>query len=324
MVTKLKEMGYRVTLWVYPFVNTDSEVFAKESQYFIKAQNGSTAVNGWWNGNGAHVDFTNKKAQEWFVSRLKHIQNTTGIDSFKFDAGELGWVSRDFKLSDLSIEQTPVSLTQLYAQTVSQLGNLIETRVGYKTQDLPIFVRMLDKNSEWELAKNAVKTGEPIMRPIWWIAPNDVNTFSIEDQYLVGNDLLVAPVVTENARKRNIYLPSGQWQDHRGVLHTGPTTLVDFKAELNELPFFFIQKAPKHFPHSTKVILWSSFSSQLFRKSEIQLSIDRSGARSGNNSWRETEPNLMMWSNHSLILRGKSSRCYNLFKNKFYDTIGIK
>ncbi|CAG2182198.1 unnamed protein product [Oppiella nova] len=122
MVTKLKEMGYRVTLWVYPFVNTDSEVFAKESQYFIKAQNGSTAVNGWWNGNGAHVDFTNKKAQEWFVSRLKHIQNTTGIDSFKFDAGELGWVSRDFKLSDLSIEQTPVSLTQLYAQTVSQLG----------------------------------------------------------------------------------------------------------------------------------------------------------------------------------------------------------
>jgi alpha-glucosidase (family GH31 glycosyl hydrolase) len=206
---------------------------------------------------------------------------------------------------------------------------LIETRVGYKTQDLPIFVRMLDKNSEWgyngglqtliptalimsiggysfvlpdmiggnayknfpskdlyirwlqvntlmptlqfsitpwdykeasqevidisksmlklheqyspviiELAKNAVKTGEPIMRPIWWIAPNDVNTFSIEDQYLVGNDILVAPVVTENARKRNIYLPQGQWQDHRGVLHTGPTTLVDFKAELNELPFF--------------------------------------------------------------------------------------
>ncbi|CAG2109247.1 unnamed protein product [Medioppia subpectinata] len=76
------------------------------------------------------------------------------------------------------------------------------------------------------------------MRPIWWIAPNDPKAFLIDDQFLVGNDLLVAPVTTDKARKRDIYLPSGEWKDQRGVVHTGPQTLTDFKAELNELPYF--------------------------------------------------------------------------------------
>ncbi|CAG2109246.1 unnamed protein product [Medioppia subpectinata] len=336
MVTKLKDNGYRVTLWVYPFINADCDVFNKESQYLIKTQNNSIAVKDWWNGKGGHIDFTNKKAQQWFISRLQHIRDTTGIDSFKFDAGELGWISADFKFNDPVIDETPVTLTQLYAETAAQLGNMIETRVGCKTQHLPIFVRMLDKLSIWdyngglktliptalmmsiggysfvlpdmiggnaygnfpskelyirwlqlyirwlqvntlmptiqfsitpwdfkessqevidisksmlklheqftpliiELAKNSVKTGEPIMRPIWWIAPNDPKAFLIDDQFLVGNDLLVAPVTTDKARKRDIYLPSGEWKDQRGVVHTGPQTLTDFKADLNELPYF--------------------------------------------------------------------------------------
>jgi alpha-glucosidase (family GH31 glycosyl hydrolase) len=59
------------------------------------------------------------------------------------------------------------------------------------------------------------------MRPLWWVAPNDTNTFAIDDQFLLGNDLMVAPVVTDNTGKRNIYLPSGQWKDHKGVVHKG-------------------------------------------------------------------------------------------------------
>ncbi|CAG2107528.1 unnamed protein product, partial [Medioppia subpectinata] len=142
--------GYRVTLWVYPFINADCDVFNKESQYLIKTQNNSIAVKDWWNGKGGHIDFTNKKAQQWFVSRVQNIRDTTGIDSFKFDAGEWGWISRDFKLDDPSIQQTPLTLTQLYVETAAQLGNMIETRAAYNSQHLPIFVRMLDKLSVWD------------------------------------------------------------------------------------------------------------------------------------------------------------------------------
>ena len=88
------------------------------------------------------------------------------------------------------------------------------------------------------LAKNAVKTGEPIMRPLWWVAPKDTKTFTIGDQFLVGDDLLVAPVVTEHSRQRDIYLPEGQWRDHRGHVHQGSLTLSDFEVELHELPYF--------------------------------------------------------------------------------------
>ncbi|CAG2115530.1 unnamed protein product [Medioppia subpectinata] len=304
MVTKLKDNGYRVTLWVYPFINADCDVFNKESQYLIKTQNNSIAVKDWWNGKGGHIDFTNKKAQQWFISRLQHIKNTTGIDSFKFDAGELGWISADFKFNDPVINETPVTLTQLYAETASQLGvvypmassehfdpTALMMSIGGYSFVLPdmiggnaygnfpskeLYIRWLQVNTlmptiqfsitPWdfkessqevidisksmlklheqftpliiELAKNSVKTGEPIMRPIWWIAPNDPKAFLIDDQFFVGTDLLVAPVTTDKARKRDIYLPSGEWKDQRGVVHTGPQTLTDFKAELNELPYF--------------------------------------------------------------------------------------
>ncbi len=45
-----------------------------------------------------------------------------------------------------------------YARMASQLGNMIEVRVGSHTQDLPIFVRMLDKDSTWDIDNNGLKS----------------------------------------------------------------------------------------------------------------------------------------------------------------------
>lgn len=44
---------------------------------------------------------------------------------------------------------TPDEYTELYARLTARFGNRIEVRVGSHTQDLPIFVRMLDKDSTW-------------------------------------------------------------------------------------------------------------------------------------------------------------------------------
>lgn len=54
--------------------------------------NGSTDTK-WWNSNGsdekaAFIDFTKPAAAEWYVNRLKRLQEEAGIDSFKFDGGE--------------------------------------------------------------------------------------------------------------------------------------------------------------------------------------------------------------------------------------------
>ena len=60
----------------------------------------------------------------------------------------------------------------------------------------------------------AHETGLPPMRPLFVDFPGDPACWEVEDQFLLGGDLLVAPVVTEGARERAVYLPAGVgWRD---------------------------------------------------------------------------------------------------------------
>ncbi|HEX4486470.1 MAG TPA: TIM-barrel domain-containing protein [Terriglobales bacterium] len=56
-------------------------------------------------------------------------------------------------------------------------------------------------------------TGLPIMRALWLHDPDDPRAVACADQYLWGNDILVAPVVEKGATSRNVYLPKGSWFD---------------------------------------------------------------------------------------------------------------
>lgn len=125
MTQELNALGFRTTLWVHPFVNLDCEEYKKGHDYFIKNRfnKSQVAIQTWWNGNGAHIDWTDHYAREWFVDRIQQLKNSSGLDSFKFDAGEFGWVNRSYQLSDEIIHKTPSVFTQLYAETVSRLGN---------------------------------------------------------------------------------------------------------------------------------------------------------------------------------------------------------
>ena len=90
-----------------------------------------------------------------------------------------------------------------------------------------------------ELAQESVATGDPIIRPLWWVAPEDPEALVVSDEFLLGNDILVAPIVMDGARKRDIYLPDGRWADKlRGGEVTGPTTLRDYHVSLEELAYF--------------------------------------------------------------------------------------
>ena len=60
----------------------------------------------------------------------------------------------------------------------------------------------------------ASKKGLPPMRPVFFDFQNDPKTATIEDQYLFGADLLIAPITKYEARSREVYLPSGpEWTD---------------------------------------------------------------------------------------------------------------
>jgi len=63
------------------------------------------------------------------------------------------------------------------------------------------------------LASEARETSAPILRHTMLVFPEDRATWDLSDQYLIGDSLLVAPVTTQGATSRSVYLPRGTWFD---------------------------------------------------------------------------------------------------------------
>ncbi|EDV26478.1 uncharacterized protein TRIADDRAFT_22473 [Trichoplax adhaerens] len=64
-----------------------------------------------------------------------------------------------------------------------------------------------------QINQQLTSTGLPIVRPIWWLAPKDTTAQNIFDEFLIGDDILVAPIVQKKTNSRKIYLPRGYWFD---------------------------------------------------------------------------------------------------------------
>ena len=150
MINSLHSDGFRVTIWVYPFANTDSRAFQEGMQYWVRDKGGVVpGLVHWWNGIAATVDTTNIQAAEWFRNGLKAFVDFYQIDGLKFDAGGLTYLPACYHLHSLA-NNNPDIYSMKYAEIASSLGLLNEVRVGHQTQELPLFVRMLDRSSTWD------------------------------------------------------------------------------------------------------------------------------------------------------------------------------
>ncbi|GAV01481.1 hypothetical protein RvY_12187 [Ramazzottius varieornatus] len=87
-------------------------------------------------------------------------------------------------------------------------------------------------------AKECLKSSLPLIRPMWWKHPTDHVTWTIDDQYFVGNKLLVAPIVSSESDSRKIYLPDGKWAGSDGEIEKGPRWL-SVTVSLQEIPIFW-------------------------------------------------------------------------------------
>jgi sulfoquinovosidase len=90
--------------------------------------------------------------------------------------------------------------------------------------------------SLWE---EGVRTGVPVARPLYLAYPDDAEAVKQDQQWLLGPDVLVAPVVAEGATSREVYFPRGCWEHpESGARFSGPqSAAVD--APLGVLPYFF-------------------------------------------------------------------------------------
>lgn len=85
-----------------------------------------------------------------------------------------------------------------------------------------------------DLVEAAAVTGEPVVRPMAYHAPE---LATITDQFFLGPDLIVAPVLTQGAVERAVALPAGTWRSDDGSVVEGPAHLV-LTAPLDRIPRF--------------------------------------------------------------------------------------
>jgi len=95
----------------------------------------------------------------------------------------------------------------------------------------------------YSYAHRATRTGLPLMRPLFLEFEDDRATYDIEDQFIFGEELLVAPILKASEDgsgtvEREIYLPETTWIDFwTGAEYQGPGTIT-YEAPLDTLPLF--------------------------------------------------------------------------------------
>ena len=111
-------------------------------------------------------------------------------------------------------------------------------------QSYTLVIKVIDLRNQWlsyvmDAMEQVNKTGLPVQRPLWYDFPEDSNTWSIEDQYMFGSSVMVAPVYTYQARNRTLYFPSGsKWQHYfTGTVYDGGASKT-IDAPLETFPLF--------------------------------------------------------------------------------------
>jgi alpha-glucosidase (family GH31 glycosyl hydrolase) len=88
-------------------------------------------------------------------------------------------------------------------------------------------------------AQEAGRSGRPIAKPLVFNYPSDPRVGDLWEEFLFGDDILVAPVWRVGQLMQHVYLPAGRWVDYwnRQRVLTGPTDL-DEPAPLGRIPIF--------------------------------------------------------------------------------------
>ena len=164
MMDELHELGFKVILWVCPYVSLDSAEYRDLSSKgaFIRNADGSVRYVCWWNGVSACLDLTNDVDRKWFKDSLDSLMQKYGVDGFKFDAGDSGVYSEN----DLTAKPTtPNGQSELYAEFgLNYPYN--EYRACYKNAGKHLVQRLSDKGHSWGDAGLALLIPNSLMQGI--------------------------------------------------------------------------------------------------------------------------------------------------------------
>ena len=170
MCDELHSLGYKVMLWVCPFVSMDSPgyremvfgtrdagrhcekgglVMCKEKTVYGQ---GFAKPTAWWNGVSAILDLTHPLGAAWFARELKRLQDDFGVDGFKLDAGDIDEFQPPYVTYQAA---SPSELCEAYAKIGLEFP-LNEYRACFKMGGQPLVQRLCDKGHNWAAVQQLV------------------------------------------------------------------------------------------------------------------------------------------------------------------------
>ena len=149
MTAELHRLGFKIMLWVCPFYSPDTPEFRamRDKGYLLRnKEDGQPAIIRWWNGYSACLDVTNPDAVAYFKGVLRATQQCYGVDGFKFDAGDVGYMVGDYAYWDENANANVFS--QRWAEIALDFP-YNELRTAWKTGGQPLVQRLGDKAYSW-------------------------------------------------------------------------------------------------------------------------------------------------------------------------------
>lgn len=158
MIDQLHAMGFKVMLWICPFVSADQKLIyfeLKENKAFLLEKKTANAnwnnstdpiMISWWNGVSAELDFSNPYAVNWFNSQMDNLVKKYNVDGFKFDAADFHFYPEN-SLNKGGL--TPNAQSELYTQFGLRFP-FNEYRACWKMGGQPLVQRLLDKEHSWK------------------------------------------------------------------------------------------------------------------------------------------------------------------------------
>jgi len=157
MIAELHQLGFKVMVWVCPFISSDSEIsrdLEAKKLLLLDDQGDKTliwdkaskpAIISWWNGYSAELDFTNPDAVTWYKAQLQSMVTNYGLDGFKFDAGDMEF----YPSNAISFKPaTPNQQSELWG-SIGLSYPLNEYRAMWKRGGQPLAERLRDKKHSW-------------------------------------------------------------------------------------------------------------------------------------------------------------------------------
>lgn len=265
---------------------------------FLKQKKGITFSRSGYTGAQvmpAHWAGDERSTFDAFQRSLKAGLNA-GISGLIFWGWDFSGFNGEIPTSELYLRATEMAtftpIMQYHAESKAQFNQdrtpwNIQERTGDR-KVIPVFKKYADLRMNllpyiYDESRKAVEERLPLMRALLIDYQDDQLVNDCYDEYLFGDALLVAPIITEGETKRNVYFPEGEWCDlFSNEIIEGSRMIQNVEAEIDEIPVYIKENTAVLLnTHSDKLMSYVGNSVErydqpvikIFANSEFQQSI---------------------------------------------------